>query len=289
MKIKLNEATRLMEKYGREQLPIVFLNDIYLNTGSGILELTQGMRFDESQSEMFIKAGIYEFEVVFTDKLLAKLIATFPEKYRYPIGRKNLIEVDKMIDAIEDCNRMSKFKRHVISSTEIYKKNSKGLYETILSYGEKLVSSRWNQVKSLLKRNAELDYNLDEIGIIIFTILKPGDPEYASRFMKYTEVISLIVEHKKDLGIEISPDLNTETDIYPVTDANQLLQTYVDKKPRLIVVADELNDEYKLALAKVKKFDRYARMVVIKKPDPAQKLKILESFKKVYSQNVWEI
>ncbi len=289
MRIKLDEAMKLMEKYGSDQVPIVFLNDVYLNTGSGILELTQGMKFDESQNDIFVKAGIYEFEVVFTDKLLAKLIANYPDKYRYPIGRKNLIDMDKMIDSLDDCNRMSKVKRYVLSSTEIYKKNAQGLFETVIHYGEKIVAERWNQAKSSLARNVVLDYSLDEIGILVFTILKPGDPRYASRFMKYTEVISLIVEHKKDLGVEISPDLNTDTDIYPVTDTGELLQTYIDRKPRLIVVADELDDDYKLALARVKKYDRYARMIVIKNPDPAQKLKILQSVKKVYAQNVWDM
>jgi hypothetical protein len=89
MKIKLDEALRIYEKYGSEDVPIIFLKDIFLNTGGGVLQISQGMKFDESQSEMMIRANISEFEAIFTEKLLAKLIATFPDRYRYPQGRLN--------------------------------------------------------------------------------------------------------------------------------------------------------------------------------------------------------
>ncbi len=288
MKIQLDEAIRITEKYGTDDVPLVFLNDMFINTGAGMLQLSQGMKFDVTQADLMMNANIKEFEVVFTEKILAKLITNYPERYRYPLGRKDFMDIDRLIDTLDAANRMTKRKRHVISSTEIYKKNSSGMYETTLRYGERLTYSRWNQIKSRLGRNSSIDYRLDEVGVIVFIIMRPGEPHYMQKFMNNTELISLIVEHKDEFDVTIAPDFNPNTDIYPVNTKAELLQTYIDQKPRLIIIGDELNDEYKAALAQIKHFDRYARLMVVKNPSPSQKKEILDTIKKVYNQNLWD-
>lgn len=288
MKIKLEEAMRIYEKYGSEDVPIVYLKDIFLNTGAGVLQISQGMKFDESQSDLFTRTNMLEFDVVFTEKLMAKLIATYPDRYRYPQGRLNFLDMDRLISDLEDVNRLTKRKRFVLSCTEVYYKNAQGMFEVILRYGEKLTYSRWNEIKVKLGRNAVLDYQLDEFGIIVLVILDPTEPNYMKRFMKNTELISLIVEHKKEFDFVIAPEFNPETDIYPVNNTAELLQTYVDKKVKLIIVGDELTDEYKVALAQVKRYDRYARMMVVQNPDPSRKKDIVMTIKKMYNQNLWE-
>lgn len=288
MKIQLDEALRLTEKYGSEDVPLIFLNDMYLSTGAGMLQLSQGMKFDLTQADMMMNANLKEFEIVFTEKILAKLITNFPDRYRYPLGRLEFMDLDRLIDTLDAANRMTKRKRNVISSTEIYKKSANGMYETTLRYGEKLSYNRWNEIKSRLGRNSSIDYRLDEVGIIVFIIMRPGESNYMQKFMNNTELISLIVEHKDEFDITISPDFNPNVDIYPVNSKSDLLQTYVDKKARLIVIGDELNEEYKMALAQVKHYDRYARMMVVKNPSPSQKREILATIKKVYNQNLWD-
>ena len=288
MKIQLDEAIRLTEKYGSEDMPLVFLSDIFLNSTGGMVQMSQGMKFDLTQAELMQRSNIREFEVVFTEKLFARLITNFPNRYRYPVGRAGFMDMDKMIDSLDAANRMSKRKRFYISCTEVYKKGSSGAYETILRYGERMGYNRWNQIKSRIGRNATIDYRMDEVGIIIFIIMKPGDPDYMQKFMNNTELISLIVEHKEEFDMTISNDLNPNTDIYPVNNKSDLLQTYMDKKPKLIIVGDSLNDDYKVALAQIKHIDRYARMMVVKNPNPAQKKQILLTVKKIYNQNLWE-
>lgn len=288
MKIKLEEAVRIYEKYGAEDVPLIFLSDIYLNTGAGVLQLTQGMKFDDTQYDMLIRSNIYDIDVVFTEKLLAKLIATFPNRYRYPLGRKSMLDIDRIISDLEDANRMSRRKRYVLSRSEVYKKNANEMYEVILRYGEKLTYARWNEVKVKLGRSAQIDYRLDEVGIAIFIILKVGHPDYMKRFMMNTELISLIVEHKTEFDLTIAPDFDPENDIYPINDKSDLLQTYSDKKVKMVIVGGELDEEYKLALAQLKRYDRYARMMVVKNPDPAKKKEILMMIKRVYNQNLWE-
>jgi hypothetical protein len=289
MKIRIEEALKIYQKYGKDQVPIIFLSDVFLNTGAGVLQISQGMPFDETQYDLFVSANVFEIDVIFTDKLLAKLIANYPDKYRYPWGRLGLIEMDRLIENIEDTNRMTKHKRKAISCTEIYRKNTQGLYETILGYGEKLIQSRWNEVKTKIGRSSTIDYRFEECGIIVFVILKAGDPDYMRKFMNNTELVSLLVEHKADLNIAIAPDLNPNTDIYTVNDPKDLLQVYTDNKTRLVIVGDELNDEYKIALAKLKHYDRYARMMVVKKADPSKKREIIGTIKKVYMQEPWEL
>lgn len=288
MRIKVDEALKIHEKYGKESMPIIFLSDVYLSTTAGVLQISQGMTFDSTQYDMFYRANVFEINVIFTEKLLAKLIGNFPERYRYPWGRKSFMDMDRMIDDMENINRSSKRKRYILSCTEVYKQNSQGLYETVLNYGERLTYTRWNEVKVRLGRNALIDYRFDECGIIVFVIMKPGAPNYMQKFMNNTELISLLVEHKHELNITIAPDLNPNIDIYTVNDKKDLLQVYSDNKVRLIIVGDELNDEYKMALAMIKKHDRHARMMVVKKPDPANKLRILETIKAIYRQNIWE-
>ncbi|NPV02856.1 MAG: hypothetical protein HPY53_15900 [Brevinematales bacterium] len=288
MKIKTDEALRLNEKYGPEDMPIIFLNDVYVNTNSGILQISQGMKFDASQYDLLIRANVMEFEVIYTEKLLAKLVTTYPDRYRYPLGRKNLIEIDRIVSGLEDANRSSKRKRYLLSCTEVYRKNSRGMFETILKYGERLTFQRWNEVKVKLSRDTTLDYRFEECGVMVLVLLNPGHPSYAQRFMKNTEIITLLVEHKKEFDISLAADFNPDTDVFPVNEVDKVLETYMDKKPRLVIIADELTDEYKPALAKIKIYDRYARMIVIKNPDPAHSLEILKMIKRVYSQDPWE-
>ncbi|MCX7882083.1 MAG: hypothetical protein N2314_02545 [Brevinematales bacterium] len=288
MRIAIEEAMRICEKYGTEEVPLILLKDVYLRHGAQVLQISAGMRFDPSQYELFVDSQIKEIEVVYTDRLFAKLAANFPEKYRLPLGQKSLIEMDKLLEQVDGANTMTKRKRHVIVLDEFYQKNTQGVLETVLGYGTELSYKDWNTVKSKLSRNAMINYRIDETGIIVFSLLDSKDPRYPQKFMQYTEVVSLVVESKK-LGISLSPDFYPEGDVYTINEPTKLLTTYNDKKIGLILVVDEeIHDEYKRVLAQVKTFDRYARMLFIKKFDPAQKLEILKNIKKAYSQFLWQ-
>lgn len=288
MKITVEEAVRICEKYGHEDVAIILLKDVYLRHGSQVLQMSTGMRFDPSQYELFVNSQVQEIEVVYTERLLTKLVNNFPGRYRLPLGQKPLIEMDRILEQIDGANAMTKRKRHVIVLEEFYQKNSQGSFEVLLPYGTELNYKDWNLVKSKLNRNTTISYRIDETGIIVFSILDSKDPRYPQKFMQYTEIISMLVE-SKTLDVSLSPDFYPEGDVYTVNEPAKLLTTYNDKKVGLIlVVDDEITDEYKRALNQVKTFDRYARMLFIKKFDPAQKLEILKNIKKAYSQFLWQ-
>jgi hypothetical protein len=287
MKIKVVEAIKIIEKYGADEVPIIMLSDVNLRSVSQGLYISQGQKFDPAHYEYFEKAGIKEIDVIFSERLYAKLITNFPAFYRLPIGRKNLIELDRVIDALESTNASSKKKRNIVSLNEIYRKTPNGMYEPVLFYGEKLHFKRWNDIKFAISRTAGIDFRYDECGIIIFFILNASDPLYAQKFMKYTDLISMIVE-SRSAGVTISQDFFPEVDVYTVNDKSQLLKVYNETHAALIIIGEDLNEEYKSALNQVKAYDRFARMMVIKNPDPAYKVDILNKIKSVYGQKVWE-
>ncbi len=288
MKIAIEEALRICEKYGTEEIPLVMLKDVYLRHGGQVLQVSAGMRFDPSQYELFVASQVNEIDVVFTERLFAKLATNFPARYRLPIGQKSIIEMDRLLEQIDGANAMTKRKRHVVVLDELYQKNSQGALEVVLPYGTELTYKEWNTVKQKLSRNAVINYRIDETGVIVFSLLDAQNPKYPQKFMQFTEVVSLLVEGK-NLGISLAPDFYPESDVYTINESGKLLTTYNDKKVGLIlVVDDEINDEYKRVLAQVKAFDRYAKMLFIKKFDPAQKLEILKSIKQAYAQFLWQ-
>ena len=285
MKIKIDHALRIIEKYGHEEVPVIMLSDLRVPAHN--FQLTQGMKFEKEHYTVLKNSPVNEIDVVYSEKLNAKLITNFPAVYKTPIGRKNVIEMDKIIDSLEASNYLSKRKRVIVSLTEIYKKNPMGNYETVLHYGDRLHVKQWNEIKYNIGRNNTIDYHYDECGIIVFFILSAGDPQYAQKFMKFTELVSIIVE-SGNIGFTISPDLNPETDVYTVNDSRHLLDQYISTKSALIVLGEDINDEYKAALNQIKTYDRYARMIMIRNVDRTRKTEVLEQIKKGYGLSLWE-
>lgn len=287
MRINIKEALIIAEKYDLEEIPIIYMSDIYVKSLTSIVSITRGSLFNPSQYELLSKANINEIEVIFSEKLYAKLAANYPSIYRFPTGRKNVIELDRLIDEIETANSVCKRKRCIISLSEIYKKTSTGYYEPILKFNEKLTYKRWNEIKININRNTIIDFRYDEIGIIVFFILTASDPFYPQKFIRFTELISIIVESSKS-GVSFSANFLPENDIYTVNTKDDLLRNYIDTKAALIIVGEDINDDYKYSLSQVKAYDRFSRMMVIKNPDPTRRIDVLNQIKRVYSKNLWE-
>ncbi len=286
MRINVKEALMISDKYDSE-VPILYLSDIQIKNNNEFVTIPRDTPFNPSHYEYLDKAGICSIDVQYNEKLHAKLISNFPVTYRPPVGRKNVIEFDRFIDILESANGSSKRKRNIISLSEFYKKSPGLTYEVILGYGEKLNYKRWNEIKFNLNRNASIDYRFDECGIIVFFILNALDSNYSQNFMKFTELVSLIVDSKR-LDIIFSPDFDPETDVYTVNAKGDLLKSYIESNASLIIVGEDLNEQYKDALSQVKFYDRYAKFMVIKNPEPSRRVEILTQIKNVYGSRLWE-
>lgn len=286
MKIKLSELMTLSEKYS-DELDLILLNDIYLTESGKYIELKAGTQFNPSYYELYKAKNLNEIDIRYDEKLMAKLISNFPESYRQPDGRKSVIELDRIVDYLENMNMSSKRKRNIIAASEIYKINQNGYDEPVIYYGEKLDKIRWNQVKVRLSRNTLIDYKVDEYGILIYYPLKAGDPNYAQKFIQFTELVSMVVESKKN-EIIIYPDFNPNTDVFTANNKMELLKVYNDNKPSLVLVGGELDEECKNSLIQLKQFDKYAKMILVKSPEPQKRAATLQEIKKVYGKKIWE-
>lgn len=287
MKINIKEVLKITEKYGSEEVPVVYLTEINAKNDLNILSIVRGTRFDSSQYESLEKLNINEIDVVYNEKLYAKLTTNFPTKYRLPVGRKNVIELDRIIDDLEATNGNNKKKRCVVSLTEIYRRDEKDNLEIVLKYGEKLTYQRWNEIKTNMSRNTLIDFRYNEGGIVVFYLLHASDPYYPQKFINFTEIVSMIVDSRK-FGVYFSPDFVPETDVYTVNNKNELLKTYANTNSSLIVIGGELEEECREALSQIKAYDRYAKMIVIKNPDPSRRIEILNQIKYVYGLKLWE-
>jgi len=286
MRINIKEALMIADKYD-SSVEILYLTDIQISNNTGSVTIPKDTPFDPSQFEYLERANILNIDVQYNEKLYAKLVSNYPVIYRAPSGRKSLIEFDRYIDSLESANASSRRKRSIISLCEFYKKTVGQPHEVILKFGEKLNYKRWNEIKMNMSRNSMISYRFDECGIIVFFILNAADPNYSHNFMKFTELVSLIIDSKR-LGIILSPDFDPETDLYTVNASKNLLKSYVETNASLIIVGEDINDEYKEALSQVKFYDRYAKFMLIKNPDPSRKVEILAQIKNCYGNRLWE-
>lgn len=286
MRINVKEALMIADKYDFE-VPILYLSDLQIKSGDSVVTIPKETSFDPSHYEYLDRAGICAIDVQYNDKLHAQACIKFSCPLQAPLRKEKCNRTRQEIDKLEAANGTSKRKRHIVSLTEYYKKQPWGAYEIILKYGESLNYKRWNEVKANLNRTASIDYRFDECGIIVFFILNVSDPNYSQNFMKFTELVSLIVDSKR-MGVIFSPDFVPETDVYTVNTKSDLLKCYTETGVTLIIVGEDLNDQYKDALSQVKFYDKYARFMVIKHPDPSHRVEILTQIKNVYGSRLWE-
>ena len=156
----------------------------------------------------------------------------------------------------------------------------------VLNYGEKLDGKRWNDVKIVLNRNESLPYQFDENGVIVFCILKKEDPLYHDKSKRFNELSAMIADCKRE-GCAISPDFNPGLDLFIVNEASKLLDTYIKSKASLIIVGDDINEEYKKVLSQIKVYDTFVKMMVVKFSDRADKREILSQIKLNYEKMSW--
>lgn len=283
MKITVEEALKVYEKYG-EEAPIFYYADIRLDSYHSF---TQGMAFEPSQVELLKAKNIKEIDVIFSEKLLAKLINLFPEKYRPMYGRKSFVDLDRYLEMLEDVNKVSKRKRYVISAVEIYNTGSAGQLERVLEYGQKIDYQKWNEIKARLDRKAVIDYYLSERGIIVYAVLKPTDPNYAQKYYQFMELVTMLVEKNPDINISIAPDFYGLSDVHVATSPEELLEKYKNTNAKLIVIYGGITEDNKAGLINVKTYDKFARMIAITNVEKSKTAEILLAIKEAYNKDPW--
>lgn len=243
----------------------------------------KGIEIPHAKMIEFQKKGIKEIDLLFSNLLYKSLTYHCKEHFRNPSAIKTFIEIDKIINTYENINKVSKRKRSISFMYELY--SIKDENTPIVRFNEEINYQRWNSIKRFIKKNSKLPILYNEIGIIVFVDLSfNGDDNYIERFKKNADICSLLAQCKIDnTNFKFSSDFNSMTDIWAVNDPEELLNVYIEKKPRLIVVGEKINEIYKNALLEIKRYDKFARIIVATDINPTHRKSLLQKIKKAYN------
>lgn len=284
MKLSIDTVELLLNKYAAD-FTFTYLNTVVIN----------GMKFrsdDEVAREhlpYFKRADYKGIEVRYTNTLYGYLSHEFPLVYRKPYGVMKFIEIDRHLENLDFVNTRSKRKRFLYAIGDVYGLDSKTARRiSILHHNEVLDYAKWNAVKRFIKKDQRFHYRNSEHGIILFVNLKDTDEStYVQRFKKNTDLIAAMVSQRRNVTVEIAPDLITTEDIISVTDPELLLNEYIQHNSRLIIIGENLTPTYKRALNEIIHYDRYVRLMVVPSIDPRNLEHFLFQTKLVYNANRW--
>ncbi len=232
--------------------------------------------------------GVQEIDILFTRHVYECLCTFCPENYRLHSSVKSFIEIDKIINTYRTINRSSKRQRSISFLHEFY--NPKGGYEPLIRFNETIDFKKWNSIKRMFKKDSKLPILYNEIGIIVFVDLTQKGDGYIDRFKKNADLCTLLAQRKSEYsGISISSDFNSLTDIWTVNEPENLLETYIEHNARLIILGDTITKDYKDALMKVKKYDKFARFFVATDINPSDFKPLLLKIKKAYNTDNYTI
>lgn len=274
-------------KNNPEDFEFIPIQDIRLKSNAKIW--SSGERIPDEKMGEFKDQGVKQIDLAFSNTLYKMLVIYCPERYKEPSSVKTFIEIDKIVTKYDQLNKLSQRQRYISFLCEIYSTKD-NIYEPIFRFNEPINFQKWNSIKPYIKKDIKLPILYNEIGIIVFVDLtcnnhNNGDSthDYIERFKKNVDLCSILTQRKSDNdNIQISPEFNIMTDIWTVNEPGKLLETYINRNARLIVVGDKINDEYKSALLNLKKYDKYARYIVATDINPDDAKGLLQNIKKAY-------
>ncbi|MCK4906268.1 MAG: hypothetical protein KAS64_01880 [Spirochaetes bacterium] len=289
MHIPLKTAIDLFNEYPGQNLSMAFLSTVRFQLpGTGQMLLRSGTRFTAETGNMLAQGGVDNVDMIYNEKLMSYLRKEFKDQYRLPYEQISFFQMDKTISAFKEINKKSMRQRKLISLSEIYKKEGSAI-TVLIEYGEEVDFAKWNNIKTKIDKKQRFDVKYDENGIIVFVDLRPEGENYLQRFYKNSDLVTSLVGRKTSDSIRISPDFIRETDVYTVDDPTVLLDEYIKKKARLILIGDTLSPDYKNALAKVKTYDKFARFMLAMNIDQRNLDSFLEQVKKSYCSDNFSI
>ncbi|MBN2039774.1 MAG: hypothetical protein JW864_07020 [Spirochaetes bacterium] len=293
MIVNIDDILTLIDKNPAD-FTFIPIEDIELQQGrkQPVKIWNKGEKIPEEKIESFRNNGVEYIDLKFSNSLYRMLVIYRPDRYKEPSTVKSFIEIDKIINTFESLNKMSKRKRYISFMYELYNKNDK--YTPLFRFNEPIDYRKWNLIKRHIKKDTRLPILYNEIGIIVFVDLtnnnngKSGN--YIERFKKNVDLCSILTQRKTDnVNFKISSEFNRLTDIWTVNEPERLLDTYIERNAKLIVIGDKINDAYKSALLNVKKYDKYARYIVATDINPNDTNELLINIKRAYHMNNYSI
>ncbi len=272
-------------KNNPEDFDFIPIQDISSKTNIKIW--SKGERIPDEKMSEFKDQGIKQIDLLFSNTLYKMLIIYCPERYKEASAVKSFIEIDKIITKFDQLNKICQRQRYISFMSEAYS-TKPDIFDPVFRFNEPINFQKWNSIKPYIKKDIKLPILYNEIGIIVFVDLtcsnhSDSTHDYVERFKKNVDLCSILTQRKPDNeNFQISPEFNIMTDIWTVNEPGKLLETYIDKNARLIVVGDKINDEYKSALLNIKKYDKYARYIVATDINPDDANGLLHNIKRAY-------
>ncbi|MDH5682697.1 MAG: hypothetical protein OEZ36_13990 [Spirochaetota bacterium] len=230
---------------------------------------------------------IEKIDVLYDKKLLSLLIYFYPERYRVPTSSLSFVELDKIISAYKEINKKSSRQRYLISATEIH--DIKNPARLLLEYNEKIDFQKWNDIKTRLDKNIKLDVFYSERGIIVLADLSSKQENYTKRFLQTTELVSLLVNPPEKVQVKICHSFVGTVDVIRVDDPSELQSVYSANNSKLVIFSENMRPEYTKALAQLKEWDKFVRLLMIKNINPGEKEQNLQVIKRSYQTDHWDI
>ncbi len=284
MKLTTQQLKILFSKYD-EKLNIRYFDDLVFR-GNAFLSNDILLPDHVKQLE---DHDIKEVEVFCDGPFYRCLSAEFPKDFRKPFGKMSFIELDRHLEALNAANAHTRRKRYIQMIGDLYAIDSaQGKKIILVGHNEIIDYRKWNVLKRSIDREQVFYYRNSEVSILVFVDLSiPSNNGYIERFKMNTDLISLLVSKIPELNNFIAPDFLPTEDVISVTDPSKLLEEYIRSNARLIIIGEQLNASYKLALINVRKYDKYVRMLVVPALDHQNLPHFFKQVSLVYNVDRW--
>lgn len=284
MKVAVSHLNHLFKKY-KDSIQTNFLNGVFTPDHHFLIE----DKVLESQIKILKKNRISEIEVVYTQAFYNYLSTEFPAYYRKPFNQLRYMEFDKHLEELNSINIHSGRKRYLRLVGDLYGLDREGKREVLAGHDQLIGYDRWNYIKRHIKKDQKIYFRNSEVSIIIFVNLSKQDgAAYVNKFKKNTDLISLMVSHENKSSEKIAPDFVPTEDVISVTNPENLLDEYKKSNARLIIIGEKPDESYKRALLKVKRYDKFVRMIVVPELDHRNLGHFFREVKLIYNSDKWD-
>lgn len=183
-------------------------------------------------------------------------------KFRLPTKVLTLEEFITEHHYIEFANNHSQKRRTLISAMEYYLPSG----EKIISYNEVISSACLDILKTKLTPKTLIAFRYSEHKVAILVDLALDTNHFREKFKLNSEIVYSLTQ---DLGsiseLGSLSQLSIKEDIIIIDDPTRALESYSNNEVRLLVIGGiHLNEAYRAALVEIKKFDPYARFMLVK-------------------------
>jgi len=207
---------------------------------------------------------ITEIDVILTKELLRGLNRINPSQYKLPVKVLDIDELEKEISFIEFANARSRLSRRLLSCCEWYRVRE-NVRERVIDYNQEINRNSLEKIRFESGDSCYVAVRYSEFKVAVLVDFRPAGDDFSDRFRMNTNIVYALTQNLSTISeLRNLSLLNVRDDIYIIDDPGDLYDVYLSGSIRLIVIGRALSAEYRDALVKIKKYDPYARFMLVK-------------------------